>query len=176
MFRELLDSYPKGLEKAIVAHDWGAAITWLLYDELKQFNVTKIFIMSISNIACSANSPMLYKSYQLGVFFSRIGFSNALQKFWFDDSCREKKYDTLSSNYYYKLINAIGFFIGIKIVLAEPNGEIELYYIGSEADDIAGFVNHDLLSEPIKYKSHFFYKEHTKRINKQIIDFLSASK
>jgi pimeloyl-ACP methyl ester carboxylesterase len=176
LFRELIDSYPKREEKAVVAHDWGAVMAWALYDELKRFNVKKMFIMSISNRFCSVNAPIQHKSYQIVIFLSRFCFSNALQKLGFGETCREKKYDTLQSNYYYRLTRAINFFIGTSFVLAEPNGEIELYYIGSETDDIVGFVNHKLLSEPIKYKSHFFYKEHTRRINKQIIDFLSIAK
>jgi pimeloyl-ACP methyl ester carboxylesterase len=177
LFRELIDSYPKREEKAIVAHDWGAVIAWVLYDELKRFNVKKMFIMSISNRVCNTSSPLMYKSYQIGFVISQFICSNFIQKRFVGDECREKLYDTLDSNYYYNFTNSVKYLMGMDIKLSnDPTNEIKVYYIGTKNDEILGYVNHELLSEPIKYKSHFFYKEYTNRINKQIIGFLSIAK
>jgi len=35
LIREVLSSYPPDREKAVVAHDWGAAMAWRLYDDFE---------------------------------------------------------------------------------------------------------------------------------------------
>jgi len=52
------------------------------------------------------------------------------------------------------------------------NENIKTYYMSSFSNEKLGFVNKDLLSEPIIYESHFFYIENTDLINKKIIKFL----
>jgi hypothetical protein len=95
-----------------------------------------------------------------------------IQQFIVNDKYRELEFDTNKSNYYYNYKNLLIYLtVGDEFVI-NLNKNINTYYIASITDKDLGFCNDSLLSEPIIYESHFFYKENTNKINTQIIQFL----
>jgi hypothetical protein len=172
LVREIISSYPKNIPKAIVAHDWGAYISWQLYDEFENFNIKKFFVMSVSNKI--SNNTNLMRLYQLPLILSKYcnpTISKFLQYQITGKEYREEEFDTIKSNYYYNY----DFFIKYLFNLVQEvklNKNIKIYYMASFQDENLGFVNKDLLSEPIKYENHFFYNKNTKLINNKIIKFL----
>lgn len=175
LFREIIASYPKKQNKAIVAHDWGAYIMWKLYNELEEYNVKKLFVMSISNKIHPNYSFNPMRLYQLAIILTGYihpTFSQTLQEYIVGKQNTEQTYFTYKSNYSYNLHFWFTYFTVGENIVDELNSNIEIKYITSFEDKVLGFVNESLLSEPIKYDGHYFYKEYTNDIDNEIICFL----
>ena len=188
LVREIFASYPISEKKAVVAHDWGAVTAWHLFHEFPTFNISHFFVMSISN-SIDLSIWNINKIYQIKLVLTKLFPENVslyLQSLVFPEKHREKQFDTAKSNYYYSTLVAIEYFfspLGLlpKLTLIgdddieamKQSSGLKIYYISSFEDQAFGFTNENLLSEPIKYQSHFFYIENTKKINAQIVDFLN---
>jgi len=117
----------------------------------------------------------IYRLYQLVTIASQYmaaPMSRLVQLWLVSDTNRELRFDTHKSNYYYTLAGFWDYSVGVNVTKLNPN--IATYYIASRDDIVLGFVNESLLSEPVQYQSHFFYKEHTEKNNRKITDFLRS--
>jgi len=172
LLREIIESYPKKEEKAIVSHDWGSVIMWRLYNELANNNVKKLFVMSVSNKIAPNYELNPLRLYQWPMLFFDYIPDSLLPDYMVGIECPDKIYFTPKSTYYYNLRTALRLSTVGENMADKLNDNIKIYHISSFVDKSLGFVDESLLSEPLKYEGHWFYIENARHINNQIINFL----
>jgi len=148
LVQEIIESYPKNMSKTIIAHDWGAVLTWKLLKYFNDWNVTKFVCLSVSFLFQAEKFRTLgERSYQLTLWFSKYVpscISNPLQTIVVGSSNRQAQYNNSRSAYYYSLKYALGYAFGIEKYFCSlkdlSKSKTKILFITSTQDKDLGFA------------------------------------